>query len=250
MAEAVEIIAAVDREIGRLIPKYQGGREAERGNSHGWIPPFEDPGAVLEVLREAVVNCGYEGKVAYALDCAASEMYDETTGTYYLDGRRLDADGMIGYIKSLTEKFDLLFVEDVLDQSDWDGHARAARELKRTLLIADDLTVTRPDLIDRAHELGAAAGFIFKPNQVGTVTEALEAHARAQRCGMLTIPSQRGGGTIWDDVMEIGIGIGAQAAKSCAPRGGESIWALNWMYRVADQYPDAKIFDFTALKRF
>jgi len=250
MTEAIEIITNVDKEVGKVIAQFQRGREAERGKGHGWIPPFTDPEKVLSIIHEAVLNCGYEKKVAYALDCASSELYDKKTQKYCLNGDLLNRSEMINLIKDLTEKYNILFVEDILEENDWDGYIQASKEITKTMLIGDDLTTTNPLLIKKAFELQAVKGFIFKPNQIGTVSEALDAHRYAKTHGMLTIPSHRGGGTIWDDVMEIGIGIGAQAAKSCAPRGGESIWALNWMYRASDENPQARIYDFSKYVNF
>jgi enolase len=118
-------------------------------------------------------------------------------------------------------------------------------------LIGDDLTVTNLKCLQKAYQTGAVQGFVFKPNQIGTVTEAIEARRFAKDHGMLTIPSQRmGGGTIWDVVIDMGIGLEVEACKSCAPRGGESIYAMNAIYRAADENPQAKMFDFSPWVRF
>ena len=95
MTEAMEIIYHVHRAIGDVFSKAWGGIPTPIGNSHGWQPPTEDPAAIMQMLDEAVRSCGYQDKVAYALDCAASEMYDETTKTYYLNGTTVDRDGQI-----------------------------------------------------------------------------------------------------------------------------------------------------------
>ena len=250
MTEAMEIIYHVHRAIGDVFSKAWGGIPTPIGNSHGWQPPTEDPAAIMQRLDEAVRSCGYQDKVAYALDCAASEMYDETTKTYYLNGTTVDRDGQIAYVKKLTEQYPFLFVEDVLDENDWEGYQIATKELTRTLLIGDDLTVTNPALLKRAHEESAVQGFIFKPNQIGTITEAVEAHRYAKEHNMLTIPSQRGGGTIWDVVIDLGVGLETEACKSCAPRGGESVYAMNCLYRAAQENPDAALFDFSPLVKF
>ena len=153
-------------------------------------------------------------------------------------------------LKKLTEQYPFLFVEDVLDENDWEGYQIATKELTRTLLIGDDLTVTNPALLKRAHEESAVQGFIFKPNQIGTITEAVEARRYAKEHNMLTIPSQRGGGTIWDVVIDLGVGLETEACKSCAPRGGESVYAMNCLYRAAQENPDAALFDFSPLVKF
>lgn len=250
MEEAMEIIFHVHREIGAIFTREQGGVPVQKGNGHGWKPPTEDPEAIMQMMDEAVRNCGFSDKVAFVLDMASSEMYNKETKTYYMNGRELTADGQIAYIKRLTEKYDFLFIEDVLDQDDWEGHRRARREICRTTLIGDDLIVSDRELLRRACEEQAAEGFIFKPNQVGTITEAIEARRFAGEHGMMTIPSQRGGGTIWDVVIDLAVGLGAEACKSCAPRGGESVYAMNCLYRAADEYPDVPFADLSRWIRF
>ncbi len=250
MTEAMEIIVRVHHAIGQVFSKEMGGRPAQIGNSHGWMPPTEDPEAIMQMLDAAVRQCGYQDKVAYALDMAASEMYDKKTDTYYLNGEQVSADQQIAYAKKLTEKFPFLFIEDILQEDDWEGFRRASKELTRTILIGDDLTTTNPKSLARAYQEKAVQGFIFKPNQIGTITEAIQARQYAKEHGMLTIPSQRGGGTIWDVVIDIGIGLEAEACKSCAPRGGESVYAMDCIYRSAQENPDAVMYDFTPHVRF
>lgn len=250
MTEAMEIIFHVHKAIGSVFSREWGGIPAPLGNGHGWQPPTEDPEAILQMMDEAVRQCGYRDKVAYALDVDASKMYDKETGTYYLNGTRVDRNGQIDYIKKITEKYPVLFVEDPLDESDWEGYALASKQLDRTILIGDELVATNPTLLRRAYEEKAVQGFVFKPNQVGTVTEAVEARCFAGEHNMLTIPSQRGGGTIWDVVMDLGVGLEVEACKSCAPRGGESVYAMNCLYRAAQENPEARSFDLRPYVRF
>ena len=86
----MEIIFHVHREIGEVFSREWGGQPAPIGNSHGWMPPTEDPEEIMQMLSEAVKACGYEDKTAYALDMASTEMYDKDTDTYYLNGRQKD----------------------------------------------------------------------------------------------------------------------------------------------------------------
>ena len=167
-----------------------------------------------------------------------------------MNGKQVTADEQISYVKKLTENYNFLFIEDVLNENDWDGYVRASKQINRTILIGDDLTVTNKENLKRAYETGAVDGFIFKPNQVGTITEALEARRFASEHNMITVSSQRGGGTVWDIVVDMGVGLEIEASKSCAPRGGESICAMNSIYRAEDENPQAKMFDFTPLVRF
>ncbi len=250
MEEAVDIAMHVFPMIGRVITEYQKGKQALVGHYYGWQPPTEDPAVTMELLHEAVVRCGYEDKVAYALDFASSEVYDEASGTYYMAGDRLTADEMIGLARELSERYPFLYIEDLLDENDWEGYQRAVREVKRSIIIGDDFIVTSEDRLRRAYELHAAEGFIFKPNQVGTITESLRTHHFAEEHGMITIPSQRGGGVIDDVVMDLCLAMQVPAVKNSAPRSGERIYACNMLYRAADENPQAKLYDFSQIKRF
>ena len=242
ITEALEIIIDVHHAIGQMFTIEQNGEPALRGNGHGWLPPTEDPAEIIQLMDEAVKRCGYTDKVAYALDVAASKMYDPRTGTYYINGKLLTADEQIAYIKGLTEQYNFLFIEDVLDRNDWDGYVRASKVIDRTILIGDDITITSLKCLQKAHQTGAVQGFVFKPSQIGTVTEAIEARRFAKEKGILTIPSQYKGGTIWD--------VEVEACKSCAPCGGEGVYAMNSIYRAAEENLDAKLFDFSSMVRF
>lgn len=250
MTEAIEIASEVFKQVGKTIAKYNCDGFAEMGHAYGWAPPSTDPAVVMSLLHEAVVTCGYEDKVAYALDCASSSQYDPKTGTYLYDNRRIDRDELIEKIKQLTETYNFLYIEDILEENDWEGFSKAARMLDRTIIIGDDLTVTNCSRLRKAYETNAVEGFIFKPNQIGTITEAMETCELAKQHGMLIVPSTRGGGAVDDIVMELAVAIQAGAVKNSAPRGGERIYSLNCLYRAADAYPNAKLFDLSEMVKF
>jgi len=250
MAEAVEIAMKVFPMIGKVITEYQKGEPAKVGHYYGWQPPTEDPEVTMALLHEAVRRCGYENKVAYALDCASSEVYDADSDTYYMNGRRVKRDSMIDFAKRMSEKYNFLYIEDLLDENDWEGYREAMAAIDRTILIGDDFIVTNEQRLRRAYEEHAIGGFIFKPNQVGTITESLRTHRFAKEHGLITVPSQRGGGVIDDVVMDICLAMQVPAVKNSAPRSGERIYACNALYRAADENPNAKLFDYSGLQKF
>ncbi|MGI6128623.1 MAG: phosphopyruvate hydratase [bacterium] len=250
MAEAVEIAMRVFPMIGKVIAEFQQGRPAKVGHYYGWQPPTEDPECTMELLHEAVLRCGYENKVAYALDFASSEVYDADTKTYYMGGKRLCADEMIDLARRMTQRYNFLYIEDLLDENNWVGYQKAVQAIDRSIIIGDDFIVTNVERLKKAHAMHAVEGFVFKPNQVGTITESLETYRFAQEHNMITVPSQRGGGVIDDVVMDLCLAMQTPAVKNSAPRSGERIYACNALYRAADENPDAKLFDFTPLTRF
>lgn len=247
--QAVEIAVDVFQHLGPVIKRYTG-KEAAVGRSYGWTAPSENPEECIKLILEAVDQCGVLDKCALALDCAISDMYDAKTKTYYLDGKQRTTEEMIGYMKYLTEKYPFVFVEDMLDENDWDGFRRAHEEIQRTLIIADDFTVTNKARIERAVAQDSIDGFILKPNQVGTITEALDAHEYAKAHGLLSIPSGRSGGVIGDVVMDLAAGLQIPFIKNGCPRSGERIDKLNFLMRVKDSYPGCHMAKIDQIVRF
>lgn len=247
--EAVEIAVRVFQKLGPVIEKYTG-KEAGVGRSYGWIAPSEDPEELLKLMQEAIDLCGYTEKCAFALDCASSEMYDPKTATYYLKGKRLSSEELIDYVKGLTERWNFVFVEDLLDENDWAGYEKAHAGIPRTLIVADDFTVTSKERIERACSTNSIDGFILKPNQVGTITEALDAHEFAKARGLFSIPSGRSGGVIGDVVMDLAVGLQVPFIKNGCPRSGERIDKLNFLMRIADERPGCHMADISKIVRF
>lgn len=247
--EAVEIAVKVFQKLGPVIKNYTK-KEPGVGGSYGWIAPSEDPEVLLSLMSEAIDACGYTGKCAFALDCASSEMYDAATKTYYLNGKRLTSDELIDYVKGLTERWNFVFIEDMLDENDWEGYEKAHKNITRTLIIADDFTATSKERIARACSTNSIDGFILKPNQVGTISEALDAYRFARERGLLAIPSGRSGGVIGDVVMDLAVGLDVSFIKNGCPRSGERIDKLNFLMRAADLNPGCVMSDITSLVRF
>lgn len=247
--EAVEIGANTFQELNNVLEKYMG-TEPEVARSYGYVAPSDDPEIVLSLMQQAVDNCGYREKVAFALDCASSEMYDSQTKTYLLKGKRIASDELIAYAKSLTEKFNFVFIEDLLDENDWEGYPKALKELTRTIILGDDLIVTNLDRLKKAHETKAVDGFILKPNQVGTITEALDTFQFAMEHNMIAVPSGRSGGVIGDVAMDLAVGLQVSFIKNGAPRSGERIDKLNFLMKACDLNPGCKLSDISSLIRF
>ena len=112
--------------------------------------------------------------MAFALDCASSEVYDKSSQTYAFNGERVTAEALIDYARALSEDFPMVFIEDLLNGDDWDGFTKAAQTIDRSIILGDDLIVTNRDRLERAVTTSAVDGFILKPNQVGTIAEALD----------------------------------------------------------------------------
>ncbi|AVA21331.1 phosphopyruvate hydratase [Rhizobium sp. NXC24] len=246
---AIEMAVTVFQKLSDVLTEYLG-HKPQVASSYGYAAPSHDPEIILGLMQKAIDRCGYSGRIAFALDCASSEMYDKDTETYLLKGQRVSSDQLIAYAKGLTERFDLVFIEDLLDENDWDGYRKAVIELDRTIVLGDDLTVTNLALLKKAHETRAIAGFVLKPNQVGTITEALDAYRFANENGLIAVPSGRSGGVVDDVVMDFSVGLQVPFQKNGAPRSGERIEKLNFLMRANARSSDCRLYDIKPLLKF
>ena len=246
---AVEKGVSLFGVLGEVLARRLG-RAPLIASSYGYVAPSSDPRVVMEALAEAVERAGCADVMAFALDCASSEVYDKRTQTYALNGERVAAEVLIDYARALSEDFPMLFIEDLLDGDDWDGFTKAVQTIDRSIILGDDLIVTNPERLERAVKTSAVDGFILKPNQVGTIAEALDCFEYASQNAILTIPSGRSGGVIDDVVMDLAVGLGAPFQKNGAPRSGERIEKLNFLLRAAERIPNCALADVPALVRF
>lgn len=247
--EAVEIAVKCFQKLGDVLQKFLG-KSPEVARSYGWAAPSDDPAVVLGLMQDAVDACGYHDKVAFALDCASSEMYDTKKDRYLLKNEYVSANLLIDYVKGLSEHFPLVFVEDILDENDWGNYPKAVEQIKRSIIIGDDLIVSNPEKLRRAYESHAVDGFVLKPNQVGTLTEALDAHNYGKERGMFSVPSGRSGGVVGDIIMDFAVGLEVGFIKNGAPRSGERIDKLNFLMRACDLTPGCRMADITGIVRF
>ncbi len=249
--EAVSIAVSVYQRLESVIMHYQKNGEPPRiGGSYGWAAPSNDPEEVLKLICQAVDECGFTDKVAYCIDCASSEMYDNATNTYELKGKRVYAEDIIEEVRYLCQKFNIIFVEDILDENDWDGFEAAHKLLTKTNIIGDDFIVTNVGRLKKAYERNCIDGFILKPNQVGTITEALCTHNYAIDHGLLSIPSGRSGGAVGDVIADISIGLQSKISKNGAPKSGERLDKINTLLRVSSEKQNAGICDLTSVIKF
>lgn len=247
--EAVEIGVKVYHQLRPVLRDYMG-REPVIGPSYGWVAPSEDPEVVLGLMARAVEQCGYTDQVAFALDCASSEMYDKETGLYYLNGRQVTSRQLVDYAAMLSEKYKLMFVEDLLDENDWEGYRQIPGRIVKTNIIGDDWIATNRARLARAISEGAIDGFILKPNQVGTITEALDAYRYAKERNLITVPSGRSGGVINDVIMDFAVGLQVGFIKNGCPKSGERIDKLNFLIRACSLNEGCKMADISSLVKF
>ena len=232
-AEGTRIVVEVFQRLGEVIRKTNG-RSANMGNYSGYGAPSDDPEVVFQMLTETVSQLGYTDNVVYAMDCASSEFYDAREKAYRYRGKLVSRDDIINVLAGLAERYPIAFIEDALEEEDFEGFKLAAEKI-RTVIIGDDFLCTSLDRAKKAVEMGAAKGMIFKPNQAGTMTESMDTARYILDNGLLLVPSGRAGGVLDSPDKEMGIGLGCLLSKLGAPRSGSRTMSFNFTLRLAEE---------------
>jgi enolase len=213
------------------------------GDEGGFAPDLESTEQAAEAIFEAVELAGHGGRVALALDPAASELYHD--GVYELpgEGRTLDASGMSELYVSLLERFPLVSVEDGLDEDAWAGW-RTQTELlgERLQLVGDDIFVTNPDFLQRGIDEGVANAILVKVNQIGTLTETLDTIALARSAGYATVISHRSGETEDTTIADLAVAVNAGQIKTGAPSRSDRVAKYNQLLRIEEQLGEKAVY--------
>lgn len=241
--EALRMGTEVYHVLRKLL--LEDGHVTAVGDEGGFAPNLKNAEEALDYLMRAVERAGYQPgeDVTFAMDAAASELYNDETGKYIFEGEgRLkgspvvrSADEMIAYYKKLTEKYPLRSIEDGLDEEDWEGWVHMTRELgDRVQLVGDDLFVTNSARLQRGIQMGAANAILIKVNQIGTVSEAMKAIETAKRAGYKVIVSHRSGETEDSFIADLAVGVNAGQIKTGAPCRSDRVVKYNQLLRIED----------------
>ena len=215
------------------------------GDEGGFAPNLESSERVLELMTEAVEKAVYEtGKdIAFAIDAAASELYDKEKDSYYFEGESQmshaevfrSSEEMIRYYEKLIDKFPIVSIEDGLEEEDWDGWKELTRRLgDKVQLVGDDLFVTNPKRLNCGIRLGAANSILIKVNQIGTLTEAMDAVSEAQHHGYTAVISHRSGETEDSFIADLAVACNAGQIKTGAPCRTERTAKYNQLLRIEE----------------
>lgn len=211
------------------------------GDEGGFAPDLADAGEVFRYLGKAVEKAGYAvGKdVVYAMDAAASELYNEETGMYHFPGENgicRDAKEMIALYEDLAKRFPLVSIEDGLQEDDWEGWQSLTGRLGDGMqLVGDDLFVTNPKRIKCGIKLNAGNAVLIKVNQIGTLTEALDSIEMAQCAGYHTVISHRSGETEDAFIADLAVAVNAGQIKTGAPCRAERTAKYNRLLRIEEE---------------
>lgn len=221
---------------------HERGLSTAVGDEGGFAPDLGSNVEAVELLIEAIGAAGFEpGRdIALALDPATSEIYDN--GAYVLasEDRKLDADEMVGFWQDWVSRYPIVSIEDGMAEDDWDGWSKLTQALgSKVQLVGDDLFVTNTEILQRGIDSGVANSILVKLNQIGTLTETLEAIRVAQRAGYTTMISHRSGETEDSTIADIAVGTNAGQIKTGAPARSERTAKYNQLLRIEDALGDS-----------
>ena len=233
------------------------GKTTAVGDEGGFAPDLAGDEDTIEHILQAIRNAGYEpGKdFVLAMDAASSEWKSEKGKGFYhqpKSGRDFTSDELIAHWKSLIEKYPIYSIEDGLDEEDWEGWQKMTKELgNKVQLVGDDLFVTNTERLAKGISLGAGNAILIKLNQIGSVSETLDAIKMAQNAGMRAIVSHRSGETEDTTIADLAVALNAGEIKTGAPSRSERVAKYNQLLRIEEElgnaavYPGKKAFNFS-----
>jgi len=234
-AEALRMGAEVFHHLKKVL--VAEGMNTAVGDEGGFAPNLPSNEAALAVIAKAVANAGYTlgEDITLALDCASSEFYKN--GQYDLagEGRAFDAEGFADYLGGLCDHYPIVSIEDGMDESDWDGWAYLTKTLgSRCQLVGDDLFVTNTTILSRGIEQGVGNSILIKFNQIGTLSETLDAIGMAQKAGFTAVISHRSGETEDTTIADLAVGTSAGQIKTGSLCRSDRVAKYNQLLRIEE----------------
>jgi enolase len=234
-SEAVRTGAEVFQALKRTL--HDRGLSTAVGDEGGFAPDLDSNEAALEALMAGIEAAGYRPgeDVTIALDPATSEIYED--GAYVLEheGRTLSSSGLVDYWSDIASRYPVVSIEDGLDEEDWDGWKLLTEKLgDRVQLVGDDLFVTNTERLRRGIDMGVANSILVKVNQIGTLTETLDAVRTAQQAGYTAVMSHRSGETEDTTIADLAVATGCGQIKTGAPSRSDRVAKYNQLLRIEE----------------
>ena len=261
--EAIRCGAEVFHALGKLLKKR--GLSTAVGDEGGYAPALNGIDDALESICQAVKDAGYEpGKdVTIAMDCAASEFATNKDGKYYYNykqlnngmpkdpnGKELDDEGQIAYLEELCNKYPIASIEDGLDENDWEGWQKLTAKIgNKVQLVGDDLFVTNTKFLEKGIKMHVANAILIKVNQIGSLTETLEAIEMAHRHGYNTVTSHRSGETEDTTISDIAVATNSGQIKTGSMSRTDRMAKYNQLIRIEEELGSEARYGYTRLDR-
>jgi enolase 1/2/3 len=231
-AEALQLCAETYHALQKVL-KEQGLATAV-GDEGGFAPDLPSSEAAIEAILSAVERAGHEGRVVIALDPASSELFSD--GVYRFEGRTASPAEMADFYAGLVDRFPIVSLEDGNAEDDWDGWKVATEKLgERIQLVGDDIFVTNPERLQMGIDRGVANSILIKVNQIGTLTETIEAVTLAQRNGYSAVISHRSGETEDATIADLVVALGTGQIKTGAPARTDRVAKYNQLLRIEEE---------------
>jgi len=239
--EALRMSTDVNLILRDLVIEKYGILAVNTGDEGGYATPMRGVHEPLEFLSRAVEKAGLAGDVVYAMDCASTHWYNKDKKVYELDGKTYDRDHLIALYKELTERFPIVSLEDPLHEDDFDGYAQLSNELP-IQIVGDDLFVTNLERLKQGVQKGAANALLLKVNQIGTLSEALDAAEFAYRRKYSVQVSERSGETEDPFIADLAVALNCGQIKTGAPVRGERTSKYNRLLQIEEELGTAAIY--------
>src|SRR6185295_13796461 len=212
------------------------------GDEGGFAPDLPNNGAALDLILEAIAKAGYRAgdQIFIALDVAATEFYDSKKGKYTIDGKELDSAGMVDFLAAWVDKYPICSIEDGCSEDDWEGWKMLSHRLgQKVQLVGDDLFVTNTKRLERGIREGIANSILIKVNQIGTLTETIEAVRLAARNGYTNVMSHRSGETEDATIADLAVALSTGQIKTGSASRSDRMAKYNQLLRIEEQLGDS-----------
>lgn len=234
-SEGLRMGTEVYHALGKIVKEKYGVGAKNVGDEGGFAPDIRMSREALDVIMEAVKECGFEKEVLLALDPAASSFYEEAKKAYTIDGRSITPGELIDYWIELSKEYPIASIEDGLEENDFAGFAELTKGIgERVQVVGDDLFVTNAKKVQEGMALKSATAMLLKVNQVGTITEAMDAARLCFAGGWSVVVSHRSGETPDDTIADLSVALGCGQIKTGAPARGERVAKYNRLLRIEE----------------
>ncbi|MGQ9513485.1 MAG: phosphopyruvate hydratase [Thermoproteota archaeon] len=243
--DALRAGVEVYQALKDLLRRNYGPSSINVGDEGGFAPDLPNTKEALNNLIRAIEAAGYDPKrqVMLGLDCASSSLYNKEFKKYLVDGKELTREELLQFLIELVEEYPLISIEDPFDEEDFDYFAEITRKIgSKVQIVGDDLFVTNIERLSRGISLGAANALLLKVNQIGTLSEALDAAQLATKNNYRVVVSHRSGETEDPVIADIAVGIGSGQIKTGAPARGERTAKYNQLLRISEELSESALF--------
>ncbi len=233
--ERLRMASEIYHELGRFLSDKYGPGAKNVGDEGGFAPQIDSASEALEAISSAAARAGYEKDYSLAIDAAADSFYDSESERYNMDGKVMDEGELLDFYSDLAGEYPISSIEDPFFEDSFDAFAKLKKKLPDRQIVGDDLLVTNPKRIEKAIEHGSVDALLLKVNQIGTVTESLEAAKLCKKNSMNVIVSHRSGETEDTFIADLAVGIDAGQIKTGAPARGERTAKYNQLLRIEEK---------------